>query len=290
MRKLFTIICLFVGGMVRGQCDFRWIDFDYDTCYRQTLFIDTVNYHHNLWQVGKPHKVNFDSAYIYSQPNVIVTDTLNPYSANDTSVFFLKIPLLSDGWPLSQVDFMYRTDIDSGEMIKVELSSDTLLQWKDAITDTLPYGLSRNLYDTVFRRFTPDWEWFPLHRSWPPHPYSNDTVIMKFTFISDSVGPGKDGWMIDYIHLSYYWESVPLFQNPTLITLFPNPSHGNIYLHTDKPNKDATITIHNLQGQQVYSGIAPFNGYLNMQLPNGVYTLRYSDDEEYCVKQVVIQN
>jgi len=43
----------------------------------------------NIWQIGKPHKHYFDSAY--SKPNVLVTDTSKAYPVNDTSVFSFKL-------------------------------------------------------------------------------------------------------------------------------------------------------------------------------------------------------
>jgi hypothetical protein len=186
---------------------------------------------------------------------------------------------------LDSFSFKYRLDIDSGAKALVELSSDDGLHWTNII-DTLPGGAFWHGPKPRFDTSTNSWLTFNLSvlHLIPIH----DTVLMRFTFISDSVASGKDGWMIDDINLGYWYESVPLLQNPNLITLYPNPSHGNLYFHTDKPHKDATIAIYNLQGRQVYNSAAPANGYLNLQLPDGVYTLKYSNEEEYCVKQIVI--
>ena len=44
----------------------------------------------SVWQIGPPNKeVHFKSAS--TVPNVIVTDTINPYPINDTSRFQIKI-------------------------------------------------------------------------------------------------------------------------------------------------------------------------------------------------------
>ncbi|MFI5135825.1 MAG: hypothetical protein ACHQD9_08235 [Chitinophagales bacterium] len=52
----------------------------------------------NIWEIGRPHKIFFDSAY--SLPNAIVTDTLNPYPINNFSTFTIKISDLD--WNPSQ--------------------------------------------------------------------------------------------------------------------------------------------------------------------------------------------
>ena len=49
--------------------------------------IDTISNPNNSWQVGAPQKSLFTSAL--TPPNVIVTDTINPYLINDTSIFSL---------------------------------------------------------------------------------------------------------------------------------------------------------------------------------------------------------
>ena len=59
------------------------INFDSgDSLWNHAIIIDTVNFRQNIWQVGKPNKSVFTSAM--SAPNVIVTDTLNPYPPSDT--------------------------------------------------------------------------------------------------------------------------------------------------------------------------------------------------------------
>jgi hypothetical protein len=295
MRKLFTLVCcLFVAVLAKGQCYYGNLDFDGAyTCYKKLIVIDTVNYHHNLWQVGPPHKVNLDSPY--SAPNVIITDTLNNYPASDTSVFILKIPAWLPSpyfWmmygPLYRFSFEYRLDIDSNAKAYVELSKDSGSHWFN-IVDSLsaPYYWDLGIVPR-FDTSTNYWLKFDLTTGFVAA--ITDTLLMRFTLISDSAFSGKDGWMIDDIRMQYWWESVPLLQNHNLITLYPNPSHGNLYFHTDKPHKDATIAISDMQGRQVYNSPAPANGFLNLQLPNGIYTLKYSDGEEYCVKQVIIKN
>jgi hypothetical protein len=259
--------------------------------YGEVITIDTINYKHNVWQIGRPGKPVFSSAF--SAPYALVTDTLNPFPQSDTSVFILKLPWVNPGinWPIHAIGFKYRLDIDTGIKVTIELTSDTLHNWVNVKNDTLPYGFHLAAVPNLDSS-TIGWQNFTLHQPeiYLGHDKLYDTLLVRFTIISDSSTAGKDGWIIDDIVVSYEYESVPLLQNPNLITLYPNPSHGNLYFHRDKPHKDATITIYDMQGRQVYNSPAPANGYLNLQLPDGVYTLKYSDEEEYCVKQVVIKN
>jgi hypothetical protein len=296
MKKLITVVCLLASAMVRGQC-FSWgglhftVDFE-DTCYHQFISIDTNVYRNNRWQVGKPDKVSFDSAFTLF--NAMVTDTLDPYPANDTSVFTFKLPVrlpelcYSYHPPLNMISFFYKLDIDSNTFARIEVSTDSGLSWKN-LNDSLPAGFLWNGPPVNLSTSTTEWKVFSVYTN-PTFPVPwHDTVFFRFTFISDSLFANKDGWIIDNFNFWYLCEGgVATVANPNLITLYPNPSHGNLYFHTDKPHKEATITIYDMQGRQVYNSPSPANGYLNLQLPDGVYTLKYSDEEEYCVKQVVI--
>lgn len=297
MKRILTLIFCLVSVVASGQCypDVTTINFDGDTCYKQVLIIDTVNYKHNVWQIGKPNKTVFTSAF--TSPNAIVTDTIHQFPQADTSVFLLRLPCWryfnGAWWPMLTLQFYHSLDIDTGIRVAIEVTSDTLHNWVNVKNDTLPYDFYFEFPVPNLDSSTPGGQLTtltrPLAAMFAGRKYY-DTMLFRFTIISDSGVHNKDGWMLDGFWIEYYAESVPLLQNPTLITLYPNPSHGNIYIHSDKPHKDAMITIHNIQGQQVYSGVSLAGGYLNLQLPNGIYTLRYSDEEEYCVKQIVIQN
>src|ERR1035437_6194456 len=129
-RLLLTLI--FPAICISVHAQYINITFD-DSSYRSYIFIDTVDYHHNIWQVGKPHKTVFDTTY--SVPNALVTDTLLPYRANDTSVLILKVPKYSDvigSMPfIYELTFWYQLDLDSNAKAKIEFSGDGGLTWKD---------------------------------------------------------------------------------------------------------------------------------------------------------------
>jgi hypothetical protein len=255
-----------------------------------------VNYHHNIWQIGAPHKTEFTSAL--SAPNVIVTDTINPYPANDTSVFILKVPFRRPipGWGLSapvNVQFYYQLQKDTGSLALLEVSQDSGLHLYN-VNDSLPSLLSSSgsslpdLSDT-----TSSWSLFSINFNtlalFGISP--GDSFLFRFTFISDSVTPGKDGWMVDNIGLYYYWEGIPQIVNNNLISIYPNPTKGNIYIHPNGQDaKNGSVSIYNMQGQEVYSmNQLPSGGYLDLPVPDGIYTLRYSAEDEFCTKQIVVE-
>lgn len=295
MKKIFTFICCIISVFANAQ-PVTYISFDNaDTIYQQVIEVDTVNYHHNLWQIGSPHKTIFNSAA--SVPNVIITDTLNPYSANDTSVFILKIPLRSPlyvgttTWgPLYMFNFAYRLNIDSNAIALLEMSEDSGAHWVN-VRDTLPYNYNGSAPDTnLFRTSTTGWTYFHLDRSF--HFIDSGTVWFRFTFMTNSAATGREGWMIDNISAVYYFEGVNTIQNNNLVSVYPNPSKGNLYIYCNKEiHVPIAITIYNLNGQQVYTAadLSP-NKYLNLNLPGGLYTLRYSAGNEYCIKKLVIED
>ncbi len=85
MKKTLFITLLVLSMNAKAQLA-NMISFD-DTSTFTYIKIDTA-YHNNIWQVGKPDKVLFNSAH--TVPNAIVTDTINPYPTNNNSSFIFR--------------------------------------------------------------------------------------------------------------------------------------------------------------------------------------------------------
>lgn len=294
MRKLFTLLLIVIGWSAHGQYQY-FISFDAaDTVNRKLVVIDTVNYHHNIWQIGKPSKDTFNTAL--SLPNVLITDTLHPYPSDDTSVFILKVPMKGDTCyishspaPLYRIELLYKMDIDTNATARIERSSDNGATWVDL--DTIAYGLY--WYDTSFDLTRSTHYWTNLRLGYPYALPLPDTLLYRFTFISDSNLANKEGWMIDNIWLQYWCEgAVPmLVENDELLSVYPNPSTGHISLHSERQPHDATVTVYDMLGRQVFiKDHVPREDYLDLSLPDGVYMLRYAAGEEYCIKRLMIAN
>src|SRR5690554_2483839 len=62
-----------------------------DTLPENSIIIHLDTAHTNIWQIGPPQKPVFDMAS--SVPNALLTDTINPYPANNVSSFQFGIYL-----------------------------------------------------------------------------------------------------------------------------------------------------------------------------------------------------
>lgn len=241
---LLSVLCV-LPVLAESQLPPMDITFDRsDTSLPYVVVIDTVGNPHNLWQVGRPQKIVFDSAL--SQPNAIVTDTLNKYPPNDTSSFILGLNDYRSSLPgfehwaiVFSISFDYRLDVDIGSFGKIEYSLDTGRTW--------------NLLAYPFMSSTVGWENCTFDCGmWPIEfglGWYADTLQIKFTFISDSDIATGDGWMIDNIHVKYYSENVSSIEGSKRIELFPNPVGTNLNVSCNESIR--SIVIRDVNGRTV---------------------------------------
>lgn len=155
-----------------------------DTLFASHLKIDS----NSIWQIGQPQKMNFTSGY--NSPRAIVTDTINPITNNDTSVFYVyaydygaiqgKSPFLG---------FRYKLFCDTlTDYGKVEVSGDLGNNWIDLVRDANVYNFQLGS-DTIFTGRT-SWKYFNVTISaWYynqgsyPFVRQSDTLIFRFSFI-----------------------------------------------------------------------------------------------------------
>ena len=122
-----------------------FFDFE-DPSNVEHLWIDTVSNPNNLWQVGQPQKTIFTSAF--GGNNVIVTDTINSYTVNDTSSFIIyhtvQSGLLGTG-DEATIQGVYWSDSDSlNDFWKIEFSPDNGATWVLISDDTTTFGSSQS--------------------------------------------------------------------------------------------------------------------------------------------------
>ncbi len=223
---------------------------------------------------------------------------MNPYPANDTSVFILKVPFRSSipGWGLSApiaTQFYYQLKKDTSSFAILEVSQDSGAHWYN-INDTLPSLFASsasslpNFSDTTsgWTSFNINYNTFQIFAISP-----GDSFLFRFTFISGADTPGKDGWMIDNIETMYYEEGIPQIANDNLISIYPNPSKGNIYIHSNDQNSiNGSVSIYDVQGQEIYKMTQlPAGGNISLPFPNGIYTLRYATKDQFCIKRIIVE-
>jgi hypothetical protein len=86
-----------------------------------------------------------------------------------------------------------------------------------------------------------------------PFPVANgDTILYRFTFISDSIQTNKDGLMFDNLHFEDWTEGIQEVQNNRLISISPNPTSDELIIHRTKVSNNSRIQILNYTGQVLY--------------------------------------
>ncbi len=211
MRCIIALFACICSSICFSQSTWYWfINFD-DGQNLELVNIDQ-NIAGNTWQAGTPMKTFFSASF--SSPHALVTDTINPYPANNLSRFLLRIPSFEES--LGQVIiFTYKVDSDSlmdEGMISIsfdkgstwqtflELSQAYLLSWNVKLAD-YPYTTLFTNQDSLnpFTGRSNGWYRFYLDYPAPVMPWITDTVYYRFDFQSDGIHSGREGWMIDDI-------------------------------------------------------------------------------------------
>lgn len=301
MRTLLTLFLLCLSFGVNAQRFWREFFESPNDMFRSHFQIDTDNYHHNVWQIGRPYKKVFDTLSPYSRPNVIVTDTMNTYPPGDTSVFVLK-----HGYQYApfSINFEYMLDIDSGTIVKMELSGDSGLHWIDPLKDDTTYLFYWGFHKPRFDTSIPVWQDYHLNmerwasavaggRDTFPFYRTSDTLLFRFTFISDTdTSVHRDGWMMDnfYVENDVMVEAGTTIQDNDALSIYPVPSAGRVYYQFTAPTAEhATIVVYDVKGQSVYRAEqVQTSGLINLPLPPGSYMLRYYAGSYIAAKKIVI--
>jgi hypothetical protein len=245
MKKILFITSLFALSLtnLQGQYDLHGnYDLNFDDEYGLNhLQIDTLANPSNIWQIGIPKKGLFTTAK--SSPNAIVTDITNPYPINDTSSFIITNVALGSGfeWPHTVIlSGCYYVNSDSlTDYGKIEFSPDNGKSWIDLLNDT--FQGSEWEWDWYFEASnkpiltgnSDSWECFWVNIAVLGKNFNinyGDTVLYRFTFISDSIQTNKSGLMFDNLHFEDWMESdinkqgYEFFQS----VCYPNPTMDRI--------------------------------------------------------------
>jgi len=219
------------------------------------LQIDT-SFVGNIWQIGKPQKTIFDSAYSY--PNAIVTDTINNYPPNNLSAFNFKIfdpawMSLTDPTSCVEFSFMHKFDTDSlKDGGYVEISYNNRITWTNIVNDSNGFGNPNFYYNSssppiitngnaAFTGGSHGWQQVDMYGEgfdFFSYPYP---VYLRFVFYSDSILTNKEGWMIDNLNVCMGCANCTIGfeekQGKDLISIYPNPATNELtidFVSTDK--------------------------------------------------------
>lgn len=211
------------------------------------IWMDT-NQTNNVWQAGKPNKTIFTSGY--NSLNAMVTDTINPYPINDTSSFYLISygSWLCGGY--KYLVFHYQTNTDTLKdygFIECSVNGGV---WYN-LTDTL-YKLGA-LNSPVLSGNTTQWKYFFQNLSTTLNMWSLDTVLFKFTFISDSIQTNKDGWVIDDLGVPHVVSVHEINHSFINSSPFPNPAVNIVSIAIEEKNTiPVDVIITDCFGKKVY--------------------------------------
>jgi hypothetical protein len=282
MKKYITISILFILIFLNVNAQLKQ-----DTKYFDDLMHCTINFEANwcpiyymidtsqigsIWHICTPHKLLFDSSY--SKPKAILTDSIGPYPINDTSSFTIKTVI--GGFDMPCIGGQYKMDSDSlHDFGYIEISIDHGQTWHNVMSDTVLSNVYWNGNKPIFTGRINEWTAFltgPLSQF-----AANDTLLTRFTFISDSVQTNKEGWILDDIKVVVHAEGVPELKNQDNIVISPNPATSIVNIEC--PGKqDLKLTLFNLIGDQVMQ--KDFKGSKETidisALPSGMYIVKVS--------------
>lgn len=213
MRKYILLVLLLVFS-TKSQAQLWWaINFEntpWGTVYEERIIPDTVSNPNCSWQIGKPQKAVFDSAY--QSIRALVTDTAQPVRPNDTSVFILKhFRNSTQSSHYFDLYFWYKMDGDSTDFGKIEISPDSGYTWINVLTEDTLYDMCYQFSKPTLSGSTNGWKHFrldmaqwasanPQFSSYPVY-LTADIILFRFTYITDSDTTPRAGWMIDNIQL-----------------------------------------------------------------------------------------
>ena len=274
------------------------------------LFADTISFapqhswlnipgtHSNIWEIGNPNKVFFNSGHF--DDIAILTDT-DYYYNNSCNIFFtINIPF-NFFYGQGILSFYHKFDTDTltdGGII--EISYDNGDTWMNVIND--PYPLMTHftgIYeDTIinneygFSGKSDNWQYVELYWDWneitkQKSISENDSIKIKFKFISDTINTQKEGWMIDDIIFRAYSALGYISEITNNIQIYPSPSTNFINIKNTNYTK-SKISIFNLNGELLITKCFINNTKLDIKnLKKGIYLIKVQTDKEIITKKMI---
>jgi hypothetical protein len=310
---LLLFFLLILSNRIGAQrTEFNWDTVDFETG-RDYMFIDTSLT--NIWHVCEPKKAFFDSAY--SANKAIVTDSTGYYPDNNLSFFDLYIGTFNNPWyPYdTYIEITHKFDTDTlkdGGFISV--SCDRGKTWMNIVNDDMCFGIGplytgQNLYtenDILFNG-EPGFSgrsdgWIKTEFAWYLAIVKStmnemvDTMIIRFTFISDSIPSDREGWMIDDIRL-FSIDLGGAIDNSYMsgdLEVYPNPAGENgFFLEFPgfENNDPVSVRIYKADGKQVYYRKFDTPGIIQISnsFQKGIYLVHIRIGHRRYIRKVIIQ-
>lgn len=259
----------------------------------------------NVWQVGPPQKQIFDLAA--SVPNVLITDTVNHYPNNDTSIVEFRVSDIWSQWGIFALQWMQKIDLDSlsNDGGLVHFSNDGGATWLNALNNPYVYNYfgfdlaninSIQGQEEGFVGTDTNWRnvWLCLDLSWLQQ--VEDTLLFRFTFVSDSANNDHEGWMIDNMMANITGvHTVNEIEQSTYLKIEPNPVADKLYIQAKKVDEFHIIEdllLYNSAGELVREfHSCPTKFWIDVRnLESGNYYLSVKTNLQSERHQVIIQH
>ena len=281
MKKLLVALLLW-SSICNGQDSFR---IDFESYYSNWRVLIDTSIENNSWQIGAPQKEWLSDPN--SQPNVLITDTIESYPINDSSVFsflHVRIPIQDDSHHTSFAGY-YKSDCDTlADYCTIELSPNNGKSWIDLLTDDHNYwGVKPTLTGkTEWTEFWIDIEELTLYYE------LEDSIIFRFTFISDNNDSQRGGIMFDDFWVNEFFTGIDLSsRSDILISVYPNPTQDVLNFEIENSEHiDYGLRIYNNIGQLNFAVAGISLDKFEIDISNfeqGIYTYLLSNSSGNCV-------
>jgi len=289
MKSIFLFISIlnFFSYTVYSQTQWT-IDFE-DPSVLYKISIDTNSYPNNIWQIGEPGKPFFYNAH--SPTHVIITDTIDPYPINDTSTFVITHLREFGPGAWLQLEFYYKMDSDTlTDFGMIELSINNGSTWYNLMTLD---SIMPNIWIETKPSLTgssPNWTLFSADLSELESSIGfSDTLLYRFTFISDSIQTNKEGWIIDDFQFTDLAESIENLYHSDIISLFPNPAYDFLNIKKKINGNNEAVEVMDLKGRIILINKHFEDEKIDISSLNpGMYLLKYTDTERMAIKRFVV--
>lgn len=316
MKRDFTILIfllsiLIISGKANAQYTYDSVSFETPT---SKIMIDTSE--NNIWQIGTPDKIFFDTAH--SGVKAILTDSVNSYPINDTSSFIYVIRNPYTETCFTSMEFWHKYDMDTltdigiieasynggNSWVVVNDSSEvspwgSFFWWDDDFHEANGNYTIHPLTTTgksdgwILSRF--NWQWWIPVKSNDSIIYPLDSLMIKFIFISDSIETNREGWLIDDIlTASAEWQLCSDIKESTInnsMRIYPNPFSQQTVIEFKDELNNSNINIYNSTGLKVKEIRNVFGQSILIQrenLPSGIYYLVITKNGKMVGKNKVV--
>lgn len=287
-KTLLLLLVLLLQNTADAQIARRQYFDGADTLAHSFIAIHLDTAAENIWQIGPPQKMLFDTAN--SLPNVLITDTINTYPNSNTSRFIIGFNTRAWSGALYAVAFRWvqQLDLDTNhDGGIIEYSLDTGATWVNVFNNPQVYNFYG--FDSLVNKDTlqtGEYAFSGTDTTWRDiwlcfnHITLNlsDSFMLRFTLTSDTVDNAREGWMIDNMMAQpTYFHTVNDTDPKGAFMVYPTITSGIVKVDTDNgTDKIDVLQVVDMRGRTVrdYKNLPASSTIDIHELPPGAYFIK----------------